>query len=226
MRRRWMPVSVVVGALALLGAPPPAGSTPGAAVAGAQTVRVVRCPTQFGTTNAPPLTPASIAVLGAPRSVAGLVAYTNTELYLVGPAGMQCSGGVGADGTAQLVVWPHGHALPATHAHYDGLTLSLIPACVGCKAEAACPFFTQYATEEGFPCPTGIPAGERVYGVRAQLTLFSDPPGVAGDGWPSGGPDPANGLWGLLRPHMARCTAPHARSRRRSTRPARSASTT
>jgi len=30
--------------------------------------------------------------------------------------------------------------------------------------------------------------------LRSNVILFEDPPGVAGSGWPSGGPDPANGL--------------------------------
>ena len=31
------------------------------------------------------------------------------------------------------------------------------------------------------------------------MALFEDPPNVGGSGWPSGGPDPANGLVGIAR---------------------------
>ena len=43
----------------------------------------------------------------------------------------------------------------------------------------------------------GIPPGEDAYGLTKNTTLFEDPPGVAGDGWPSGGSDPANGVVGV-----------------------------
>ena len=59
---------------------------------------------------------------------AGLVAYTNTQSYLVGPRGMRCSGIVAADGGSQVIVWPQGHSRPSFHAHTAGLTLTLDPA--------------------------------------------------------------------------------------------------
>src|SRR5579862_624816 len=160
-------------------------------------VPVVRCPTVFGVPSEARQPPRSIAVLGSPASTRGLVAYTNTFDYLIGPPGMRCWGIVAVDGGQQVVVWAPGHGKPALHARYAGLTLSIDPACAGCKAADACPFFPQLASNVGFPCPTGIPPGEHVYGLRATITLFEDPPGVTGDGWPSGGPYRADGLVGL-----------------------------
>ena len=141
-------------------------------------------------------TPTNVAVLGHPSSTRGLIAYTNTWDFLVGPAGMACSGEVGADGGSTLTVWPRGRPAPTVHAHEPGLTLFIEPACVGCKAFEACPFFSQFAVTEQMPCPSGIPPGERAYGLTPHATLFEDPPGVAGDGWPSGGSYPANGIVG------------------------------
>jgi hypothetical protein len=143
----------------------------------------------------------------------GLVAYTNTDIYLVGPRGMRCSGIVGADGGSQVIVWPQGRSRPGPHARTDGLTLSLEPACVGCQAEAVCPFFTALARSLGFPCVSGVPPGERVVRLRPNVVFFEDPPGVAGSGWPSGGPDPANGFVGRAggpnRPvYRSTCTLP------------------
>lgn len=164
-----------------------------AGVASAATVPVVRCPTEFGISGSSPRTPLTLT-LGS--GAGGLIAYTNTQAYLLGPRGMRCSGLVAVDGGSQVVVWPQGYARPGLHAHSAGLTLTLDPACVSCKAGDACPFFTELARRLDFPCTSGVPVGERVYRLRSNLDLFEDPPGVAGSGWPSGGPDPANGLVG------------------------------
>jgi hypothetical protein len=158
-------------------------------------VDVVRCPTQFGVPGPVRRTPATVNITSS-SSTRVLVAYTNTASYLVGPRGMRCSGGVGADSTSLIVVWPRGQARPGIHARTDGLTLLLDPACVGCQAGDACPFFRALARRLGFPCTSGIAAGERVSRPAPTLALFEDPPGVAGSGWPSGGPDPANGVVG------------------------------
>jgi hypothetical protein len=171
---------------------------PAASAASAGRVPVVRCPTESpisdGEVGKPP---PSLTVLHSPSSTHGLVAYTNLEEFLIGPAGMQCSGAVGADGNGQISVWPHGLKTLSNHSKSEGLTLTFIPACVGCKAGVACPFFSQFATEENLPCPTGIPEGEHVYGLTIDATLFDDPPGIAGSGWPSGGPYAANGIVGV-----------------------------
>lgn len=69
-------------------------------------VAVVRCPTTYGISGEQRQTPPSVAVLGRPASTHGLVAYTNTFDYLIGPAGMQCAGVVAVDGGTLIVVWP------------------------------------------------------------------------------------------------------------------------
>jgi hypothetical protein len=63
-----------------------------------------------------------------------------------------------------------------------------------------------------FPCTTGIPRREQV-SRRGARVWFVDPPHVAGDGWPSGGADQADGLVtipsGSLGPvNRATCTLP------------------
>jgi hypothetical protein len=136
--------------------------------------------------------------------------------YLIGPAGMQCTGVVAVDGGTLIVVWPKGDPKPTQHAHEAGLTLALDPACVGCKEADACPFFSQFAVQERLPCPNGgIPPGEDAYGLTKNATLFEDPPGVAGDGWRSCGTDPANGVVGINVAeqsllYRATCTVPSA----------------
>jgi hypothetical protein len=168
------------------------------AAAGATTARipVVRCATGFGVVGPPRQVPSTVEV-SASGATHGLVAYTNTELFLVGPRGLRCSGLVAADGGSEVIAWAPGARKPALHSHGIGLTLNIDPACAGCKAEDACPFFTAVARMLGFPCSLGVPPKELVSRPRADLALFEDPPGVAGSGWPSGGPYPANGVVGM-----------------------------
>jgi hypothetical protein len=142
-----------------------------------------------------PRTPATVTVTSS-SPTRGLMAYTNTQIYLIGPRGMRSSGVVAVDGGSRVIVWPQGHSRPAPHARAAGLTLTLDSACVGCMADDACPFFTALARDLGFPCASGVPQGERVVHLRSNIILFEDPSGVAGSGWPSGGEDPANGLVG------------------------------
>jgi hypothetical protein len=127
---------------------------------------------------------------------------------------MSCSGVISQDGDTQLLVWPRGKRRPQQDSDEDGITLVSAPVCVGCQAEYACPFFAAFAQGLGLPCTTGVPARGTVTRPDSHLVLFQDPRGVAGDGWPSGGPDPANGtvvIQGSLNP------GPHERAVYRST---------
>jgi len=187
--RSRVALASAAAALALLAAP-------GAATAAGPTVSAVRCPTTFGISQHATW-PTRVRVLHSPASVRGLAAYSNSQIVLVGPAGMRCSGIVATDGGSQLVLWPQGEPKPGEHSRGAGLTLTLDPACAGCQADDACPFFTAFARKLGFPCRTAVPAGEHVDDVSSSLVLFEDPPGVAGSGWPSGGSDPANGVVGI-----------------------------
>jgi hypothetical protein len=199
MRRLLLLLLVGAVATSLTATVGAARSVSRAAIEGSSSagVPVVRCPT-VEPVVIHRVVPHILAVLGASSSTRGLDAYTNNGFaYLIGPAGMNCWGIQAVDGGSQVVAWPRGHSKPTTHARYAGLTISLDPACVSCKAADACPFFSQFSNGLGFGCSTGIPAGERVYGLRSNVALFEDPPGIPGDGWPSGGPDPANGLVGL-----------------------------
>jgi hypothetical protein len=165
--------------------------------AGAATVRVavVRCATVFGVSGPTRHVPSTVA-LRANGPTQGLVAYTNTELFLIGPRGLRCHGIVATDGGSQVIAWAAGQPEPGLHAHGIGLTLTIDPACAGCRADDACPFFAAFARTLGFPCADGVPAGEVVARPSPSLAFFQDPPGVAGSGWPSGGRYPANGVVG------------------------------
>lgn len=200
-------------------APGPYGEEPGSDTqtnsshSGGSQVVVLRCPTEYGVSEPAPSVPAMVPVSSA-AAAGGLIAYTNTQVYLLGPRNMSCAGEVAADGGSQVIVWPQGDNRPAEHSASDGLTLRVDPACAGCKAADACPFFTTLARELGFPCTSSIPAGESVSRPSPNLALFEDDPGVEGSGWPSGGSDPANGVVGIAGTsrentvYRATCTLP------------------
>src|SRR6202042_2921458 len=71
-------------------------------------------------------------------------------------------------------------------------------ACVGCTLAQACRLFPSAAKDLrsalGEACPARPPAAETVVSIAAGIEGFEDPPGVKGDGQPSGGPYPANGV--------------------------------
>jgi len=68
-------------------------------------------------------------------------------------------------------------------------------ACRGCLYQLICPLLIDQAdaATQG-PCPHARPRQEQVSYPSANTAAFEDPPGVAGDGAPSGGAYPANGL--------------------------------
>jgi hypothetical protein len=183
--------TTIAAILASLGLP---AALPG--TASATVVPVVRCPTTFGVAGQTHSAPAQLDVRAPASTARGLAAYTNTGAYLLGPAGMRCSGILAADGGSQVLVWPQAQRRPGPHSHGAGIVLTIDPACASCRAEDACPFLRALARGLGFPCTSGVPAGERVDRLSSSLVLFEDPPGVSGSGSPSGGADPANGVVG------------------------------
>jgi hypothetical protein len=207
----------VVAAVAVAGT---AGATPlrseagtgaqGHAAAGAF-VAVRRCTTSFGIDEPPPRVPMSLRVSRA-AAARHLVAYTNTRLFLLGPARMSCSGIVAADGGTQVLLWPRGERPPTPSSRGSSLVLELEPACTSCRAGSACPFFPALARQFEFPCHTGIPPGERVERPSSGVVLFEDPAGVRGSGLGSGGDDATNGVAAVVGPEQevvrATCTLP------------------
>ena len=144
--------------------------------------------------------PRSLVVHDVPPSTAGLVAYTNTSGFLLGPTHLRCAGAVGADGNATIQIWPKGQAKPGPHGAGFGLSLSVIPACVACKAEATCHYFAtfrRYLGQVELNCRPEPPPGERLRYLARRLVAFVDPPYVKGAGWPSGAGLHSTGLVGI-----------------------------
>lgn len=131
--------------------------------------------------------------------------YTNDQgrMTLLGPVGWQCQATYGADGSGGVAMYPSGATPPAgqpfTASSAEEIVGSETSACASCTLGRACPLFSSaaaaYATD-GYP-PSGCrtrPPAETVDQLGAGVVAFEDPPGVAGDGVPSGGPFPANGV--------------------------------
>jgi hypothetical protein len=164
------------------------------------TVPVVRCPTSFGVAPGRTSVPRTLTLHEVPASVAGLTAYTNTSGYLIGPSRRRCAGAVGADGNATIQIWPKGQAKPGPHGAGVGLSLSVIPACVGCKAQATCHYFStfrRYLGQVELNCRPEPPPGEQLRYLSKHLVAFVDPPFVKGAGWPSGAGLLSTGLVGI-----------------------------
>ena len=175
-------------------------------------VHVVACKTTFGlggTHHAP-----RTLEVRAAAAAAGLVAYTNTETFLLGPPGLHCQGLVAVDGGSQVIAWRSGKQPPGMHGRIAGLTLEIDTACSACRADAACPFFPAVASSLGFACTDVIPSHENVTRPSSGVARFSDPPHFAGSGWPSGGDYTAHGVVGTAGSvrnglvYRATCTLP------------------
>jgi hypothetical protein len=171
---------------------------------------VVACTTSFGyPTPAPATLPTSVAV-NIPPSLSGqLSVYSDTqgEMKLVGPKGWTCQALIGADGSEGIVVSQPGETVPptwsggwplSTDSTVQAIVGSQSSACAGCTVGQACPLFTAaatgYANEFGRACSKTRPASEAVQQVSSGIVSFEDPPGVTGDGLPSGGQNPSNGV--------------------------------
>jgi len=175
------------------------------------TVPVVVCPTTFGISPPPPTValPGSMKVTLPGSLTMPLALYRDTQgtMKLLAPRGWECRASYGADGSGGVAVYPSGQALPATWAAGWKLTPTSTTeaivgietsACQGCTNGQACPLFTSAAsafmTQLGHTCPDVRPPSETVEQISAGVVGFQDPPGVSGDGLPSGGQDPANGV--------------------------------
>jgi hypothetical protein len=194
-------------ALSTAGRTDPASSTTAALVT--VNLPVVSCPTSLGVVHPAVSLPSSRPV-AVPRALAARLAVYADDvgvMELVGPKGWSCAASYGADGSGGLVVFPRGErvspswaagwplARTSTEAAIAGLESS---ACYSCTLAQACRLFPSAATawrSAGFgrACPAR-PAAESVVRVGAGIVIFEDPPGIQGDGLPSGGLYPANGV--------------------------------
>ncbi|MDA8279448.1 MAG: hypothetical protein M0Z63_03350 [Actinomycetota bacterium] len=191
--------------------------------------------------------PATIPATLPPAVSGTLSYYTDNVASLqpvLAPAGWHCSVAVGADGSTTVDVvapqdpLPTGFTgqLPTTD---EAVTAITPAACQGCIYSMVCPFVPASGLElsyAGLPCHESSPPQESANWPPPQESVtwlrgpaapgattvddtiaFEDPPGVAGDATPSGGPYPANGILRYRWQHggpgtaaAATCTLPQA----------------
>lgn len=156
------------------------------------------CKTTVGDSSETPANlPADIAVTIARGSSTSLAFYSDNEglIEVLAPSGWECSAGIGADGSSSVYVSPTGQSEGAA---LEAISASQTSACVGCRESLACPLFVSAANDYLRTylqaCPTTRPASESVTQIDSHVVEFTDPPGVNGDGSPSGGVYPARGV--------------------------------
>ena len=172
---------------------------------------VVRCPTSTGVASpAPAVSLRKWRPVAVPQAMAArLSVYTDSQgrMELVAPRGWNCAAFYGADGSGGVVVYPHGQRLPpawtagwplARTSAAGAVTGLESSACYTCTLAQACRLFPAAATTlDNYlgrqACPAR-PGTEKVTTISPGIAGFEDPPGTAGDGVPSGGRYPANGV--------------------------------
>jgi len=175
-------------------------------------LRVTTCPTTYGI-SPPPITaplPTSMEVTVPRVLTSKLAVYMdgNGHMKLLAPIDWTCSAEYGADGSGGIVIYPSGESISRS-AFGAGWTLSRESSteaivgsqtggCQGCEVGQACPLFPTAArgfqSQFGRACPKSRPASETVDQIAPGVVAFQDPPGVSGDGSPSGGKFAANGV--------------------------------
>ena len=187
------------------------GATARPAAASTTTIPVVACQTGSGQLSTPSPRYRTTAAITVPPSVGTRLAYYTDSARsiqpIAGPRGWSCSVTIGGDGSTFISIFPPGQS-SASQEQVDAAS----PTCVGCIYGTACPLVPHVAAEVHYilpPLPCSRPAREAVTwlaGSPAQTSSgydavgFVDPPGVKGDGQPSGGAYYARGVllyaWG------------------------------
>lgn len=181
------------------------------ASASATVIPVVACQTASGQLTTPSSRYPATAALAVPPSVGSRLAYYSDSARsiqpIAGPRGWSCSVVIGGDGSVAISVFPPGRSTDSPE-QVDAAS----PTCVACIYGTACPLVPHVAAEIHYilpPSPCSRPAQETVTwlaGSPAQTSSgydavgFVDPPGIKGDGQPSGGAYYARGVllyaWG------------------------------
>ncbi len=167
---------------------------------------VVVCPTKFASAEgASVFHTSSVSTVIASRLSSDVVYYEDARgrMNILGPVGWSCAATVDADGSEQIVVRPidqigvarnnyraQSGALSSrsTGEYFDADETS---ACVGCTLAKACPVFRNaartYQHMFGGPCPMKAPKKEHRERWGSGVQMITDPPGVNGSAYPSGG---------------------------------------
>lgn len=152
-------------------------------------LQVISCPVQTGGVGAtPPALPTRVTTTA--QSGPDLSAYGGT-MILLGPAGWDCQGAMAADGSRTLVEYPPGTPSPLdTSQPNTTQTVQVIRGYLPSPGTGALLPEACYFPESGGFC-VGAPKGESRTRTQAGVIWLVDPPGVPGNGFLSGGPNPS-----------------------------------
>ena len=162
---------------------------------GFATLTAQRCSTSEAIAQHGGPLPPSVQMPMPSASAGKLTAYADTAgTLLPAPTGWSCTAFIGADGTSRMSVYPPGQKDPLTspRGSPSGVTLQLLLGCQGCVHDVVCALFPNakivrtYA-KFGGTCPPRNPTAQETHGAGHNVVLFRDPPGVKGQGDPSGG---------------------------------------
>jgi serine/threonine protein kinase len=170
------------------------------------TLPLVACPTSYGVDPSPsPAALPSSTTESVPADLATqLTMYTDEQgdMKLLAPTGWVCNANFGADGSGGVTITPTGETLPSGQLSQGSTVEAIVgsetSACVQCREGQACPLFAtaaaDYEQDYQMTCPSEKPGEESSEPIEDGVVGFLDPPGVAGDAYPSGGAYPANGV--------------------------------
>jgi hypothetical protein len=154
----------------------------------------VDCPTTYGIRI--PGSPGPVTQLPKPPDVNDSMASYTDALHLIaviGPAGWNCHATDAQDGNDSIMVTPPGTDAAAPSQPFfrdtrEGIHAFIASAGTGSVPYLLCPVMPDLVspTWSGVPCPQR-PGAETVIRDNPVAAEFYDPPGVVGDGAPSGG---------------------------------------
>lgn len=189
------------------------------------TIPVTRCKEQNG--FPPPYQPPPRTITTNVPVGLQLGAYGISSTVILAPKGWPCDGGVSANGSVSISVHNPKSGIFASGNAYEpeeAVTASIPSAGTNGPRFLACTFFAEAAYEirqQGLECNgDAMPLGEQDSRAGVHLYTFEDPPAVHGNGNPSGGKNPANGVvvWcsaidnhGFVTAVTATCTLPEKR---------------
>ncbi|GEM_PF-4499512 len=191
------------------------GTTAAPASAAGAALRVLLCETSHGVAGqVMPPPPTTLAPDTTSPLLGQLAFYTDGGMFVLAPRDWSCHAVVGADGQETVSVYP------PQAASYDRppdctlgadlqgclspqLSVPVISAhgysaCLGCVAYDFCALFpvawTSWGNGNQRTCPYSVPPQEQHDYLTPSVATFEDPPGVVGDGNPSGSVWPSNGV--------------------------------
>ena len=172
------------------------------------------CPTSLGANEAPAKLTTPVQVMVPPGyTPSQLAVYSDNQgiMELLAPAGWDCQASVGADGSSGIEIYPPSQGAATGSSLAGGSTITEVSGYQTggspfSAASQACQLFpASNSALDGNTCPMLSPPAPKATLYTDHIIEFTDPPGVTGDAYPSGGAYNASGV-------MTYFTKPNAES--------------